>query len=96
MGAENVIVEKYLKDKLVKHFEEIEEAKQKNLPLELWVGIVDDANRTINLFCGRNTALYDKYRYRMFVLDGKVSVAQGEEIDVDIRRKVNQTPNDYR
>lgn len=92
----NEIVENYLKEKLVEHIKEIEEAKQKDLPVTVWVSMLESANRTLNLFCGRDTALYDEYRYRLFVLGDKVSIAQGKEIDVDIRRRTNQFPNDYR
>lgn len=92
------VVHGCLGQEIMRCFAEMEGLKDnlEKIPFETAIQMVEDANKTINLFCGKNVQLYDKYRYRVFVLNNKLSIAQGEEIDVDIRRKVDQTPNDYK
>lgn len=48
---------------------------------------VENTNSWIDFISGDDHELYDKYRFRVFFWQGKFYIVQGEEIDVDIRRK---------
>lgn len=49
--------------------------------------LLTEANSLISLACGDDENLYEVWRYRMFVDpdSGKITIIQGDEIDVDYR-----------
>lgn len=49
------------------------------------VSLLTEANSYVSLACGDDGSLYDNWRYRMFLSDGKIVIIQGEEVDVNYR-----------
>ena len=54
----------------------------KELKHKIWV-----TNEWVDLIVGKKNRVYDRSRFRLFVSEsGKATLAQGREIDVDVRR----------